>query len=174
MDGFLALVLAKEPGLGEIQAIGDWLNMLGTRVISWHNQGTLVTEEALRGTMHYHPAYAPSNRMQLSVKPLLTTAARLKTPWKLSRSNQGVRVTNFIRSADCVWTKKTLFDRSSGQQLTKCGCKSECHAWCKCFGLASTTLCSCRCEVGSHLQGQLSPFSYCNLTQTVMFITSLK
>ena len=33
--------------------------------------------------------------MQLFVKPILTTAARLKTPRKLSRSNRGVSVTNF-------------------------------------------------------------------------------
>ena len=31
-----------EHGLGEIQALGDYLSVLGT-VMSWHNQGTLVT-----------------------------------------------------------------------------------------------------------------------------------
>ena len=32
-----------EHGLGEIQALGDRLRILSTGVISWHNQGTLVT-----------------------------------------------------------------------------------------------------------------------------------
>ena len=35
----------------------------------------------------------------------------------------------------------------SCQQVTKCGCMSECHGRCKCYriGLSCTTLCSCRC-----------------------------
>ena len=69
-------------------------------------------------------------------------------------------------SADWVWTKKTRSGSSYGdtvpstfaercQQLTKCGCKTECHGWSKChhFGLVCTTLCSCRCEVESHCKG---------------------
>lgn len=33
------------------------------------------------------------------------------------------------------------------QELTKCGCKMECHGNCKCyrFGLTCTALCSCTC-----------------------------
>ena len=35
------------------------------------------------------------------------------------------------------------------QQLTKCGCKSECCGRCKCysFGLTCTVLCNCKCEI---------------------------
>ena len=43
LDGFLALILAMEHGLGEVQGFGDWLIMLGTGLMSWHNQITLVT-----------------------------------------------------------------------------------------------------------------------------------
>ena len=51
LDGFPALVRAMEHGLGEIQALCDWLSMLGTGVISWHNHaGTLVT--SLLGVYH--------------------------------------------------------------------------------------------------------------------------
>ena len=67
-------------------------------------------------------------------------------------------------SADWVWTKRQyladLPERPSTiaerfQKLTNCGCKSECHGWCEWhrFGLACTSLCSCRCEVESHCQG---------------------
>ena len=42
LDVFLALVLAMEHDLGEIQALGD-SSMLGTEVMSWHNQGALLT-----------------------------------------------------------------------------------------------------------------------------------
>jgi len=37
----------------------------------------------------------------------------------------------------------------SCQQLTKCGCKSECRGRCKCyrFGLACTALCSSKCDI---------------------------
>lgn len=61
--------------------------------------------------------------------------------------------------ADWGWTKKddlwqVLWTNlppiaESCQQLTKCGCKLQCHVGrCKCyrFGLICTTLCSCRCE----------------------------
>ncbi|KAJ8405993.1 hypothetical protein AAFF_G00308810 [Aldrovandia affinis] len=47
-----------------------------------------------------------------------------------------------------VWTELSPIAESC-QQLTKCGCKSECCSRCKCycFGLTCTALCSCRCEV---------------------------
>ncbi|KAJ8372700.1 hypothetical protein AAFF_G00277690 [Aldrovandia affinis] len=47
-----------------------------------------------------------------------------------------------------VWTELPPIAESC-QQLTKCGCKSECCSRCKCycFGLTCTALCSCRCEV---------------------------
>ena len=46
-----------------------------------------------------------------------------------------------------VWTELPPIAESC-QQLTKCGCKSECCSRCKCyrFGLTCTALCSCRCE----------------------------
>ena len=45
------------------------------------------------------------------------------------------------------WTTPPLIAESC-QQLTKCGCKTECCGRCKChrFGLSCTTLCSCKCE----------------------------
>ncbi|KAJ4945560.1 hypothetical protein JOQ06_023241 [Pogonophryne albipinna] len=45
------------------------------------------------------------------------------------------------------WTKLPPIAESC-QQLTKCGCKSECSGRCKCyrFGLPCTALCSCRCQ----------------------------
>ncbi|KAL7370274.1 hypothetical protein ABVT39_024501 [Epinephelus coioides] len=47
-----------------------------------------------------------------------------------------------------VWTELSPIAESC-QQLTKCGCKSECCSRCKCycFGLTCTALCSCRCEI---------------------------
>ena len=60
--------------------------------------------------------------------------------------------------ADWGWTKKgdlwqifwteLLPIAESCEQLTKCGCKSECHGRCKCyrFGLTCTILCCCRCQ----------------------------
>ena len=57
-------------------------------------------------TRHYHPADVPSNRMQLFVKLILTTAVRLKTlRIELSKSNRGVRVTNFrvLSSSPGTW-----------------------------------------------------------------------
>ena len=50
--------------------------------------------------------------------------------------------------ADFLDKPSTIAERC--QQLTECGFKTECHGWCKCFGLACTTLCLCRCEVESH------------------------
>ena len=46
-----------------------------------------------------------------------------------------------------VWTTLPPIAQSC-QQLTKCGCKTECRGRCKCyrFGLTCTALCSCRCE----------------------------
>ena len=43
-----------------------------------------------------------------------------------------------------VWTKLPCIVES--QQVTKCGCKSECHGTCQCYGLglSCTALCSCR------------------------------
>ena len=37
---------------------------------------------------------------------------------------------------------------ASCQELTKCGCKAECHGRCKCYrlGLNCTALCSCTCQ----------------------------
>lgn len=45
-----------------------------------------------------------------------------------------------------VWTKVAPIAESC-QQLTKCGCKSECRGRCKCFKLSlpCTALCSCKC-----------------------------
>lgn len=56
----------------------------------------------------------------------------------------------WIKSGDTwkvLWTTLPPIAESC-QQLTKCGCKSECHGWCKCyrFGLNCTGLCSCKCE----------------------------
>ena len=55
----------------------------------------------------------------------------------------------WIKEAD-VW--KTCWSMlppiaTSCQELTKCGCKRECHGNCKCyrFGLSCTALCSCTC-----------------------------
>ena len=47
-----------------------------------------------------------------------------------------------------IWTDLPPIAESC-QQLTKCGCKSECCGRCKCnfFGLTCTALCSCRCEI---------------------------
>ena len=47
-----------------------------------------------------------------------------------------------------VWTTFPPIVESC-QQLTKCGCKSDCHGRCKCYrlGLSCTALCSCRCEI---------------------------
>ena len=47
-----------------------------------------------------------------------------------------------------IWTELPPIAESC-QQLTKCGCKSECCGRCKCysFGLTCTVLCSCRCEI---------------------------
>lgn len=46
-----------------------------------------------------------------------------------------------------VWTKLAPIAQSC-QQLTKCGCKTECCGRCKCFRLSlpCTALCSCNCE----------------------------
>ena len=46
-----------------------------------------------------------------------------------------------------VWTTLPPIVESC-QQLTKCGCKSDCHGRCKChrLGLSCTALCSCRYE----------------------------
>ena len=46
-----------------------------------------------------------------------------------------------------VWTTLPPIVESC-QQLTKCGCKSDCHGRCTCYrlGLFCTALCSCRCE----------------------------
>ena len=46
-----------------------------------------------------------------------------------------------------VWTTLPPFVESC-QQLTKCGCKSDCHGRCKCYrrGLSCIALCSCRYE----------------------------
>ena len=46
-----------------------------------------------------------------------------------------------------VWTDLPPIAESC-QQLTKCGCKTECRGRCKCykFGLECTALCSCKCE----------------------------
>lgn len=74
--------------------------------------------------------------------------------WSLST----LRQPEIQSPADWGWTKKgDLWQvfwtalppiAESCQQLTKCGCKSECRGRCKCyqFGLACTALCSCRCE----------------------------
>jgi len=45
------------------------------------------------------------------------------------------------------WTTLSPIAQSC-QQLTKCGCKTECRGRCKCyrFGLPCTALCSCNCE----------------------------
>ena len=69
-------------------------------------------------------------------------------------------------STDWVWTQKTMLGRYSGQasivercqQLTKCGCKSVCHGWCKChrYGLTCTTLCTMQLLPGFTLR-------FCNL-----------
>ena len=60
---------------------------------------------------------------------------------------------------DWGWTKKGDLGQifwtelppiaESCQQLTKCGCKSECRGRCKCyrFSLTFTGLCSCRCDM---------------------------
>ena len=67
-------------------------------------------------------------------------------------------------SADWLWTRKTIFGRSSGETFDCCGgmtaadkrgCESECHGWFKWhrFGQACTKLCSCMCEVESHCKG---------------------
>lgn len=60
--------------------------------------------------------------------------------------------------ADWGWTKsgdawKVFWSAlppiaESCQQLTKCGCHSECHGRCKCYryGLTCTRLCSCKCD----------------------------
>eukprot|EP00745_Piridium_sociabile_P026562 TRINITY_DN4240_c0_g2_i9.p1 TRINITY_DN4240_c0_g2~~TRINITY_DN4240_c0_g2_i9.p1 ORF type:complete len:1084 (-),score=281.98 TRINITY_DN4240_c0_g2_i9:490-3741(-) len=73
-------------------------------------------------------------------------------------SQSTVRQPETQSPADWGWTKKgDLWQifwtelppiAESCQQLTKCGCKSECHGRCKCyrFGLTCTALCSCRCE----------------------------
>ena len=46
-----------------------------------------------------------------------------------------------------VWTMLPPIVESY-QQVTNCGCKSECHGTCKCYhiGLSCTALCSCKCE----------------------------
>lgn len=46
-----------------------------------------------------------------------------------------------------IWTELPPIAESC-QQLTKCGCKSDCYGRCKCysFGLKCTVLCSCNCE----------------------------
>lgn len=46
-----------------------------------------------------------------------------------------------------VWSKLPPIAESC-QQLTKCGCKTECHGRCKCFRLTlpCTALCSCNCD----------------------------
>ena len=59
------------------------------------------------------------------------------------------------------------------QQLTKCGCKSECHGWCKCFVLAGTTLCSCRCEVESHCKDNYHQGSLCDIGIWLKLLCSL-
>ena len=48
---------------------------------------------------------------------------------------------------EIIWTQLSPI-ADSCQQLTKCGCKSDCHGRCKCcsFGLKCTGLCSCSCE----------------------------
>ena len=55
------------------------------------------SEGSTEGEQCTIPADEPSNRiMKRFVKPILTTAARLKTLRKLSRSNRGVRVTDSL------------------------------------------------------------------------------
>ena len=46
-----------------------------------------------------------------------------------------------------VWTKLAPIAESC-QQMTKCGCKTECRGRCKCYklGLPCTALCGCNCE----------------------------
>ena len=46
-----------------------------------------------------------------------------------------------------VWTDLSPI-ADSCQQMTKCGCKTDCHGrWkCYCSGLNCTALCSCKCE----------------------------
>ena len=62
-----------------------------------------------------------------------------------------------LSSTDWGWIKETDVWKTcwstlppiatSCQELTKCGCKRECHGNCKCyrFGLSCTALCSCTC-----------------------------
>ena len=46
------------------------------------------------------------------------------------------------------WTANSSIAKSC-QQLTKCGCKTDCHGRCKCYrlGLRCTGLCLCKCEI---------------------------